>query len=110
MYGAPMKKVVIPAILAATVLIAGIFALMPIQKASTIHSSFGGLANTAVNNAMTTTVVPAINSVNTNINNTRAEILDNIDDMENNQNNIADALCDHITTGDVWNPNTGQCE
>ena len=33
-----MKKVVIPTILAATILVAGIFAMMPVQKASTVHS------------------------------------------------------------------------
>ena len=34
-----MNKIVIPAILAATVLVAGMFALMPVQKASTVHTS-----------------------------------------------------------------------
>ncbi len=34
-----MKKIVIPAILAATVLVAGMFAVMPVQKASTIHTT-----------------------------------------------------------------------
>lgn len=33
------KNVLIPAILAATVLIAGIFALMPVDKAQTVHST-----------------------------------------------------------------------
>ena len=34
-----MNKYVIPAILAATVLVAGMFALMPVQKASTVHTA-----------------------------------------------------------------------
>ena len=34
-----MNKVVIPAILTATVLIAGLFAFMPIEKAETVHTS-----------------------------------------------------------------------
>ncbi len=34
-----MKKIAIPAILAATVLVAGMFALMPVQKASTVHTT-----------------------------------------------------------------------
>ena len=34
-----MNKIVIPAILAATVLVAGMFAMMPVQKASTVHTS-----------------------------------------------------------------------
>lgn len=34
-----MKKLVIPSILTATVLIAGMFAFMPIEKASTVHST-----------------------------------------------------------------------
>ena len=34
-----MNKIVIPAILAATVLVAGMFALMPVQKASTVHTA-----------------------------------------------------------------------
>ena len=37
-----MKKVVIPTILAATILVAGAFAMMPVQKAATIHSSGAG--------------------------------------------------------------------
>ena len=37
-----MNKIVIPAILAATVLVAGMFAMMPVQKASTVHSSLFG--------------------------------------------------------------------
>jgi hypothetical protein len=37
-----MKKIAIPAILAATVLIAGLFAFMPIEKASTVHSTITG--------------------------------------------------------------------
>lgn len=34
-----MKNIVIPAILAATVLVAGMFAYIPIEKASTIHGT-----------------------------------------------------------------------
>ncbi len=34
-----MNKLFIPAILAATVLVAGMFAVMPVQKASTVHST-----------------------------------------------------------------------
>jgi len=41
-----MKKILIPAILATTVLVAGMFAFMPIEKASTIHTSLGGGKNT----------------------------------------------------------------
>ncbi len=33
-----MNKLTIPSILAATVLIAGIFAFMPVEKASTVHT------------------------------------------------------------------------
>ena len=33
-----MNKIVIPTILAATVLVAGIFAMMPVQKATTVHT------------------------------------------------------------------------
>ena len=36
-----MNKLTIPGILAATVLIAGIFALMPVEKASTVHTGLG---------------------------------------------------------------------
>ena len=35
------KKITIPAILAAVILVAGIFSLMPIYQASTIHSTVG---------------------------------------------------------------------
>ena len=34
-----MNRLVIPSILAITVLVAGIFALMPVEKASTVHTS-----------------------------------------------------------------------
>jgi hypothetical protein len=34
-----MKKIVIPAVLAATVLVAGMFAFMPVEKAATVHST-----------------------------------------------------------------------
>jgi len=34
-----MKKIVIPTILAATILVAGMFAMMPVQKAATVHTS-----------------------------------------------------------------------
>ncbi len=37
-----MNKILIPAILTATVLVAGMFAFTPVQKASTIHTSLGG--------------------------------------------------------------------
>lgn len=40
-----MRKLIIPSILAVTVLIAGIFAFMPIEKVSTVHGSIQ--ANTA---------------------------------------------------------------
>ena len=36
-----MNKLAIPGILAATVLIAGIFAFMPVEKASTVHLGLG---------------------------------------------------------------------
>ena len=38
------KKITIPAILAAVILVAGIFSLMPIYQASTIHSAVGTTA------------------------------------------------------------------
>lgn len=40
-----MKKVAIPAILAATVLVAGMFAFMPVEKASTTHTFTGQTIN-----------------------------------------------------------------
>ena len=36
-----MNKLTIPAILAATVMVAGIFAFMPVEQASTVHSTSG---------------------------------------------------------------------
>ena len=38
-----LNKLVIPAILTATVLIAGIFAFSPVDEAQTVHSSLGGV-------------------------------------------------------------------
>jgi hypothetical protein len=41
-----MKKIVIPAILAAIVVIAGMFAMMPVEKASTVHTSINANSQT----------------------------------------------------------------
>jgi len=38
-----MNKLTIPAILVATVMVAGIFAFMPVQQASTVHTTIGTL-------------------------------------------------------------------
>ena len=46
-----MNKLTIPSILAATVLIAGIFAFMPVEKASTVHTGLEAKM-TAVENAV----------------------------------------------------------
>jgi len=48
-----MNKLTIPAILAATVLVAGIFAFMPVEQASTVHTT---LATSADNTALSTDV------------------------------------------------------
>ena len=48
-----MNKIVIPAILAATVLVAGVFAMMPVQKASTIHSSLSSGVDLTAHRAAT---------------------------------------------------------
>ena len=40
-----MNKLAIPSILAATVLIAGIFAFMPVEKASTVHTGINERIN-----------------------------------------------------------------
>ena len=53
-----MNKILIPTILAATVLIAGIFAFMPVEKASTIHGLIGGTAS-----ILTTTMTLPQNNV-----------------------------------------------
>ncbi len=65
-----MKKIVIPTILAATILVAGMFALMPVYKASAVHTTIlaaiagiGG-AGTA-DNAAQTTALTANNAAQT---------------------------------------------
>ena len=50
-----MNKLTIPSILAATVLIAGIFALMPVEKASTVH--------TGIQNTLTTELTKVQNNI-----------------------------------------------
>ncbi|MCE2506471.1 MAG: hypothetical protein J4F36_08400 [Nitrosopumilaceae archaeon] len=40
-----MKKLAIPAILAATVMVAGAFAFMPVEQASTVHNSEAFIAS-----------------------------------------------------------------
>jgi len=43
-----MNKLTIPAILVATVMVAGIFAFMPVEQASTVHTTLASGDNTAV--------------------------------------------------------------
>ena len=38
-----MKKIVIPTVLAATIIVAGMFAFMPVQRAATVHSTLAGM-------------------------------------------------------------------
>lgn len=54
-----MKKIVIPAILAATILVAGMFALMPVEKASTVHATIQGTQLQPVSKYVTTAVTTA---------------------------------------------------
>ena len=55
-----MNKFTIPAILVVTVLVAGIFAFMPVEKASTVHTTLGSstqstnILNAQLNNVKTT--------------------------------------------------------
>jgi hypothetical protein len=57
-----MKKIVIPAVLAATILVAGMFALMPVQKASTIHSGLtSGTAAVSRDNQVITDIALGAN-------------------------------------------------
>jgi len=62
-----MNKLTIPAILVATVMVAGIFAFMPVEQASTVHdtiiTTLGGSATPVTNNA-----------VNTNLESTQTQI------------------------------------
>ena len=44
-----MNKIAIPALLVATIMVAGAFALMPVEQASTVHTTIGVL-NTATAN------------------------------------------------------------
>lgn len=54
-----MNKLTIPAILTATVLIAGMFAIMPIEKASTTHRSTKAISATLVPNSITADTIAA---------------------------------------------------
>ena len=56
-----MNKIVIPAILTVTILIAGIFALAPVEKASTVHTTI--IADLQGTSILTDTAV----KVNTNV-------------------------------------------
>ena len=52
-----MNKLILPAILATTMLVAGTFALMPVQKASTIHSGLASGAASIVRDNLVVTDV-----------------------------------------------------
>ena len=52
-----MNKIIIPTILAATVLIVAIFSLMPVDKATTIHSSVLVVSTTLTNSTNSTSLV-----------------------------------------------------
>lgn len=51
-----MKKILVPAILAAIVLVAGMFAVMPVEKASTVHTSIGSVILKSATSASTAAV------------------------------------------------------
>ena len=58
-----MNKLTIPAILVATVMVAGIFAFMPVEQASTIHTSAVFLGNQNTFKTATDTVAAATGTV-----------------------------------------------
>ena len=59
-----MNKIVIPAILGITIIIAGIFAFMPIEKAATVHTTI--IADLQGTSALTDTIVKTtLNVANT---------------------------------------------
>ena len=91
-----MNKLTIPAILVATVMVAGIFAFMPVQQASTVHTTIiasalkGGLAVTYSLDGVVGDGATAVNQVlidSTNIGNIDeghfAAVLPNADDTCN---------------------------
>ena len=60
-----MNKIVIPIILAVTISIAGIFAFMPIDKASTVHTTLATTASVLAQTAERDVAVKTIESVGT---------------------------------------------
>ena len=54
-----MNKLTIPAILVATVMVAGIFAFMPVEQASTVHTTLGQL-NVGSNTDVATNVAAGL--------------------------------------------------
>jgi len=54
-----MNKLTIPAILVATVMVAGIFAFMPIEKASTVHTTIQNTIGTTTGNNIAVSALTA---------------------------------------------------
>jgi len=57
-----MNKLTIPAILVATVMVAGVFAFMPVEQASTVHTTAAFLSNQEVIKTVTVTELTVTNN------------------------------------------------
>ncbi len=87
-----MNKLVIPSILTAIVLVAGMFAVMPIQKASTVHTTI-----IAALNSITTRAVSVTYNLDAFLGGAKVVVLDTTDIGNINKVHIATVL--PISTG-----------
>ena len=70
-------RILIPAVLAATVLIAGVFALMPVQEATTVHTEIGVLTVASADAQALTNVDIVADSANVKVGTVCAAVDDN---------------------------------
>ncbi|MFQ5941912.1 MAG: hypothetical protein ACE5KA_09475 [Nitrososphaerales archaeon] len=95
-----MKKIVIPAILAAVIIVAGFVAFTPVLKVAAHHSQ----------------VLAAINNTQQDLQNDLNDLNNTIQNIEVNLEDLKDAFCDFAVDGDpnngtgFFNDTSGQCQ
>lgn len=96
-----MNKVIIPAILVVTVIVAGIFAFIPIEKSATVHASIGTFSLFAQNFPADMDVGDTINLTCTAPAEINSIIVDLTGSFDNQADNIK-ILFDVDGDGNVW--------
>ena len=65
-----MNKLTMPAILVATVMVAGVFAFMPVEQASTVHTTIQGAGGTSLDDVLAASMITEVEAVSVTDSNT----------------------------------------